>query len=257
MTSETPKPESEIVTPPAPEPPAPEPPAPEPPAPEPQPPEEAAAEKGPPEKGEKEEEWIEEYEKETGQTKPKKKRHWGGVIIVVAIIVIMLVWSLMSPRVMSIAGDTYVKSNQWASLGNYTGTRDIYWLGHGIHVVNTTWGISISGNSTMVAGQPSDIKVLVTKVDESSGNFWFRGTAITLKNVSLYQTNGDFVAAMASRTDNGFGPIGTIHAVFDSPGTYTCQVFVRFTVYVDMRLGFIPMEEVEITADLSVDIVVA
>jgi hypothetical protein len=157
---------------------------------------------------------------------------------------------------MSIAGDTYVKSSQWASLGNYTGTRDIYWLGHGIHVVNTTWGISINGTSTMNVGEPSDIRVLVTKVDESSGNFWFRGTAITLKNVSLYDSDGAFHGAMASRTDNGFGPIGTIHAVFDSAGDYSCHVFVRFTVYVDMRLGFIPMEEVEITADLSTDIVV-
>jgi hypothetical protein len=44
---------------------------------------------------------------------------------------------------------------------------------------------------------------------------------------------------------------------FPDPGSQDLQVFISFTVYTIMRIGYLPLETVEITADFDVAINVA
>lgn len=60
--------------------------------------------------------------------KPKKTRHWAGIITVIAIIVILVLWTLLSPKILPQEGMTYVLSPKYANLGNFTGSRNI-WAG--------------------------------------------------------------------------------------------------------------------------------
>ena len=239
-----------------------EPAAPEPAAPEPAPPEVAPVEEAPapppPEEVKEPEDWAEEFEKETEQEKKekksKKKRHWGSLIVVIIIVLFLVIWTLLSPKVLPEAGPTYIYSDTYANLGHFTGERDIWWLGSAIHVGNTTWGLSIGGDDNGTVNAPPTISVMVSKVDEGAGNWWFRGTAIKLSNVSLFLEDGTYVASMDTRTEGTFGPVGEIHPDFGAVGNYTCYVYVRFTVYEDMRIGYIPLETVDMTADLEIPI---
>lgn len=259
MSSEKPTPETTPQEPPAPEPPAdvPSPPEPEPAAAPEAPADEGAQVTEPPpfEAEEKEEEWIEEYERETEQKRPQKQRSYGGVILATIIVVFIIVWTLMSPPILSQVGTAYVNSDQYANLGGGIGSRDIYWLGTAIHVGNTTWGVSIGGEQNVSAGQAAEFTVLVTKVSERTGNWWFRGTSIVLKSADLYITGGDLVGSMVNKTKLSFGQLGTLSATFDDPGTYDCTVLLRFEVYEMMRIGFIPLENVDFEVELDVPII--
>lgn len=201
-----------------------------------------------------EEEWIEEYEEEQySVAKPKKKkRPWASIVAVSFIIVFMVVWTVLAPPVLAQAGTTYVASNtSYANLGNYTGERDIFWLGGSIHVGRTVWGVSVSGPTDVTAGEATSFYVLITKVEEESSGFWFRGTSVDLDVSALYDDDGNELGQMVNKTKLEFGPLARISATFDSPGEYECHVHVVFRVYESMRIGFLPLEDVDISAEFS------
>ena len=228
MSSENSEVEPIDVPPPPPEE-LPPPPPPEPEAPEPEP----AA-------GKRKDAWEEDYEehiKPEKPMKPRKRRHYGGIVIVVTIIVILVLWTFLSPKVMPQAGETYMSSQRYANLGSYIGYRDI-WAG------NMTWGFSISGPNTTHVGTVITISVLVTKVYEKPGNFFFRGSWISLKNVSIYSDNDTWLASMSNYTVGDFGPTASIPVSFDTTGEHDLYVRAKFLAYMDMRIGFMPLESV-------------
>ncbi len=175
---------------------------------------------------------------ETPKVKPKKKRHLVGIITLIVVIVFLLLWTLLSPKVMPTQGTTYVDSHKYASLGNYTGTRDI-WSG------NVAWGFSVSlSNNTTSAGTPIEFQVLVTKISERPGNFFFRGLAITIENCSLWDGNGTFIAKMTSSKDLGFGKMAIMTASLPRGSYSDLYVSMKFTEYEVMRIGYVPLENV-------------
>lgn len=235
MSSVTPDDSSKDVKPEAPEE------LPPPPPPEPEPEKTVATSVKPPE-----EVWMEDYDELIGpEEKPKprkrKNRHWGAIIVTVAVIVFFLAWTFLSPKVMTQVGQTYVNSATYASWGNFTGYRDI-WAG------NMTWGLSISGRSLTANSSSLEVHVLLTKVYEKPGNWFFRGTSVTLNNVSIFEVDGTYVASMSNWTDVGYGLMATVPVTFATNGTYDLYVHAKFTVYEVMRIGFIPLEAVEIEA---------
>jgi hypothetical protein len=199
--------------------------------------------------GEPEEDvWKEDYEELIEPEKrPKPRGHrktpWGAILTTLAIVVALVVWTLLSPGVMPQQGDIYTRgSSIHASWGNYTGYRDI-WVG------NTTWGVSVSGHATSAGNQSVEITVLVTKVNERPSNWFFRGTAISLRNVSVYagaEDNATFLASMTNVTEHDYGISVTLPATFGDPGIYEIFIKVRFMVYEVMRIGFIPLESVNV-----------
>jgi len=186
--------------------------------------------------GEEYEELIEPEE----PAKPRKKRkHVGAIIFVVIIIIILLTWTLLSPKIMPVQGTTYVDSATYANLASFNGTRDT-WAG------TTTWGISVSGPTSAAVNQTISIMVLITKISEDPGNFWFRGTAITVTNVTVLDSEGTILATMGNRSDLGFGKAGTVRLSFPHAGDHTLKVTAQFLVYVDMRIGYLPVEKINI-----------
>ncbi len=191
-----------------------------------------------------EDEYPKEYEEfvEAPEEPPRprrKKRPWGSIIIVVAIVVVLLAWTLLSPKVMPEVGDTYTDSQSYASWGNYTGHRDI-WAG------NMTWGVSVSGYAVAAGNREIVVDVLVTKIQEGPGNWFFRGTDIALRNVSVFDEDGTFLGTMSNHTDLGFGVLAKVPVSFDTNGTYDLYVTVKFLVYEVMRIGFFPLEMVNV-----------
>jgi len=191
--------------------------------------------------------WKEDYEDLIEPEKrPKPRGHkptpWGAILTTLAIVVALVAWTILSPGVMPQQGDTYTKSPTHASWGNYTGYRDI-WVG------NTTWGVSVSGHATSAGSQSVEITVLVTKVRERPSNWFFRGTAISLRNVSVYmgsEDNATFLASMTNLTEHDYGVSATIPVSFGGPGAYELFIKARFMVYEVMRIGFIPLESVNV-----------
>ncbi len=191
--------------------------------------------------------WKEDYEELIEPEEPQPFRRdkplpWVGILMTVAVVILLVAWTVMSPGILPQQGDTYTKSTIHASWGNYTGYRDI-WAG------NMTWGVSVSGHSTSAGNQSVDITVLVTKVYERTGNWFFRGTAISLRNVSVYTgslDNATFLASMANTTKHDYGTSAKIPVTFAGPGVYELLIKVRFTVYEVMRIGFIPLETVNV-----------
>jgi|GEM_PF-1762752 len=184
-----------------------------------------------------EEEKAQAAEEDLPKKKPKKK-HWVGIITVIVIIIVLLLWTLLSPKVLSPQGMTYVDSPKYASLGNFTGTRNI-WTG------DVIWGVSVSGTSNTTAGKPIELKVLITKVSERPGNFFFRGLGISVTNCTLWDSNGTYIAKMSSVEELGFGKMATINTTLPA-GMHDLYVSMRFTEYEVMRLGFIPLEGVQV-----------
>lgn len=204
------------------------------------------------------EEWIEEYESEKKGDKPRKKKpHVLRWAVLAAVIVILVVWTVISPQVLPAAGSDYLAPSPYANLGSYAGDLDIWWLFNAVHVANTTWGVSVSGEQNVSAGQPATFQVLVTKVHEEMKNPWFVGTSLNIKAVTLMIEGGPQVGTMVSESEEQFGPLAEVEATFDSPGTYSCSVYVEVTVYGKMLVGYLPVKVLRITADLDVDIVAA
>ena len=193
--------------------------------------------------------WKEDYEGLIEPEKPPAPRGhrtmpWVSILITLAIVIVLVAWTVLSPGVMPQQGDTYTGSPTHASWGSYTGYRDI-WAG------NMTWGASVSGRATSAGNLSVEITVLVTKVYERPGNWFFRGMAISLKNVSAYigtLDNATFLASMNSTTEHDYGVSATIPVSFTGPGVYDVFVKVRFMVYEVMRIGFIPLESVNMRA---------
>ena len=215
----------------------------------PEPPEPSPAPAGEPEAPPPEEEpnegvWKEDYEEiiepdksEEVEKVPKKKSHWLGIIAVVVIIAFLVIWTVLSPKVMGPVGRTYVDSNTYADLGNFTGVRSI-WSG------TTTWGVSVSGSSEIEAGAVAEYRVLITKVNESTGNFFFTGTSIVITNVSLYKSDGTYLANMVSKSSLGYGKEALVKYTYPAAGTYDLYITAKFTVYEVMRIGYFPLESV-------------
>jgi hypothetical protein len=177
-----------------------------------------------------------EAELDTSPKEKPKKKHWVGIITVIVIIVLLLLWTFLSPKVMSPQGSTYVDSPKYASLGNFTGARNI-WTG------DVSWGVSVSRPDNVTAGNPVEVKVLVTKISESPSNFFFRGIGISITNCTLWDLNGTYIAKFSSVQDLGFGKMAIINATLPV-GNNSLYVSVKFTEYEVMRLGFIPLENV-------------
>jgi hypothetical protein len=191
--------------------------------------------------------WAENYEEhidgeEPPPAKPKKRRRYGGTIVLVVIIIALILWTVLSPKVLPQSGDTYLRSDSYASLGGFAGDVDT-WAG------NATWALSVGGPNSTVVGSKVDLSVLVTKVSEKTSNFWSRGTGIALRNVSLYTEDGAFLAEMKNRSDIGFGPLATVPVSFSHSGDYELYVYVKFIVYADMRIGFLPMKAVAMESE--------
>ena len=189
---------------------------------------------------------MEDYDELIGpeeEPKPRKrkKRHWGAIIATVAVVIFILVWTLLSPEVMTRTGPTYVNSATYASWGNFTGSVDT-WAG------DVTWGLSIGGRQLTDDNRSLEMKVLLTKISENTSNWFFRGVSVTLENMSVFQEDGTFVASMSNRTDVGFGIMATVPVTFTTSGNYTLFVYAKFTMYESMRIGFLPLKAVEIQA---------
>lgn len=202
------------------------------------------------------EEWIEEYEPEKREKAPRKSRRglfWGIVFVVV--LATLVLWTLLSPEVLPVSGGTYIGSDTYANLGSYAGALDIWWLFNVVHVADTTWGVSVSGEQNVSSGQPVTFHVLVTKVSESVKNPWFVGTSIELKEVAIYTEDGVLLGSMVSERSEPFGPMAEVEATFDDPGEYDCEVYVEVTVYGEMIVGYLPVKVLRMTADFDVTIV--
>jgi hypothetical protein len=184
-----------------------------------------------------EEERVQAAPETSPKEKPKKK-HWAGIITVIVIIVLLLLWTLLSPKVLPPQGTTYVDSPKYASLGNFTGARDI-WTG------DVNWGVSVDGPDNVTAGTQIQVKVLITKVSESPSNFFFRGIGISITNCTLWDLNGTYIAKFSSLQDLGFGKMAIINTTLPV-GNHDLYVSVKFTEYEVMRLGFIPLESVQV-----------
>ncbi len=197
---------------------------------------------------------MEEYEAEK---KPRRKiPHLLGISIAVAIVLMLVIWTLLSPQVLPVSGETYLRSSTYASLGNYSGDLDIKWLLNAVHVADTTWGVSIAGDPQAASGAVVTFNVLITKVSEEMKNPWFVGTSIKLKDAALFTEDGTEVGTMVSRSSERFGTIAEIEATFDSPGNYTCYVYTEITIYGKMLVGYVPVKVLRMTAYLDADMIV-
>jgi hypothetical protein len=213
---------------------------------EPEPPPPEAEEPGP-EEPMLEEVMFEEYEEELAPEEPvrkkRRRRGYGKFVALAIILIILLAWTVLSPDVMPQVGTIYTDSEFYASLGSFVGSRDI-WAG------NMTWGVAIRGPDHAEVGEEIDIYVLVTKVYEDPGNPFFKGTWFTLENVSIFLDDGTeqgaYLASMANYSSLDYGMDARVPLVFDSPGVYDLLVYAKITVYMNMWIGFLPLESVNI-----------
>jgi len=221
------------------------------------PPASAETEEAEPSDQSAQEAWIEDYDEhingeEPPPPRPRKKRHVGSIIVLVAIIIFLIVWTLFTPNVMPETGPAYETWEPNLYLGEFVGYRDI-WAG------NMTWGLAIRGPDATSVDTAINISVLVTKVDEKPGNWFFQGTSVSLKNVSIYIDDLDstYLGSMSDWRETDLGLLATVSISFDRPGEYDLYVYVKFMVFTDMRVGFLPLEAVQVPrAYLDVPIVV-
>jgi hypothetical protein len=236
--------------------------APEPPPPEPPPPEFLPGEGAPAEfDGDPQEMWIEEYEREGRHGKPKKERrkprHIGRWIALAVVIVILVVWTLISPPVMSEVGSMYLNPDTHANLGSMTAEQDVQILASLLSVGTTTWGVSIHGDGNATTDEAAVFEVMVTKVSEEPRSFWFMGTEISLRNVSFYLEDDTLIGWMTEKDELRNMSLGYVHATFTETGIHDCYVVLRFSVYEVMRIGFLPADKVNMTVWLSDSIIVS
>ncbi|HIH01101.1 TPA: hypothetical protein HA259_03335 [Thermoplasmata archaeon] len=212
--------------------------------------------------GDPQEMWIEEYEREgRPPRKPKeeraKPRHIGRWIVLAAVIVILVVWTLISPPVMSVVGNQYVDSPEYSNLGSEVAEQNVQIIASVMSVGTTTWGVSIAGEPNATVGIDAVFEVMVTKVSEESGGFWFMGTEISLRNVSMYLEDDTLIGWMTEKDELGNMSLGYVHATFPENGVQDCYVVLRFSVYEVMRIGFLPADKVTMTIYLSDSIAVS
>ncbi len=201
--------------------------------------------------------WEEAYEELVVPEEPPKPRrrrskHRGGLISIAIVLVILMLWTLLSPHVMSAVGNTYVRSEHYASWGNYTGTIDL-WTG------STTWGVSIRSISASEGNSSVNLGVLITKVSETTTNWFVRGTGITVRNVSAFDESGRLLGEMTNYTDLGYGILAYLPISFDEDGVYLICVKVKFLVSGVMRIGFLPLKSVQVEkvwVDFRINVVV-
>ena len=193
--------------------------------------------------------WAEPYDEHIDAEEPppvkprKRKRRYGGTIVLVGIIIFLIVWTLLSPKVLPQSGDTYVNSTRYANLGGFADSVDS-WAG------DFTWGLSVSGSNTTTVGAQLNISILVSKVHEDPSNFWIRGAGIQLRNASVFNADGSILGEMSDKTDFGFGPLMTVPIAFPAPGDYELYAYVKFIMFADMRIGFLPLTAVEMQSAL-------
>ena len=231
--------------------------------PPPPPPEPQAYEEAPPQdySVDPQEMWIEEYEREGRRPKPRKEREeprrilrW---VILAAVIVILVVWTLISPTIMPSTGMTYVDSEAASNLGSDAFDQDIRVIASLLSVGSATWGISVSGDSNATVEEETVFQAMVSKVSEDRGGFWFMGTDISLRNVSLYLEDDTLVGWMTAKEELSNRSVGVVRATFADPGVFDCYMVLRFSVYEVMRIGFLPADKVSMTIWLSDSIVVS
>ncbi len=191
--------------------------------------------------------WSEDYDEhidaeEPPPPRPRKKRHYGGLVVLICIVIILIIWTVLSPKVLPRSGDTYLRSDSYANLSGFSGNVKT-WSG------NATWALSVGGDENMSVGADEHLSVLVTKVSEKPANGWFIGAGLSLGNVSLYSVDGTFIAKMSNKTNIGVGPLATIPVSFAAAGDYSLYVYVKFTVYAGMRIGYLPMKVVEMESE--------
>ncbi len=205
--------------------------------------------------------WIEEYEREGRRVKPKKEpekpRRILRWIVLAAVVVVLVVWTLISPSVMPATGSTYTSSEQTANLGTDSFTQDIRVVASIVSAGPTTWAVCVSGDPNATADEDAVFQVMVVKMSEDSGGFWFMGTDISLRNVSLYLDDDTLVGWMTEKEEKSDRSIGEVHATFPDTGVYDCYVTVKFSVYEVMRIGFLPADKMSVTFDLSDTIIVS
>lgn len=214
-------------------------------APEPQSVEEPVTE--PAEEALPEEEYEELIEPEKPRKPRKKTRHLGAIITVIVILIILVLWTVLSPRLLPVEGTIYVNSDAYANLGSFNETLKSW-------VATTNWGISVStpdaivsqDNATVPANQTIMVLVLISKVSERPSNFWFRGTAVTITNMTLIDSkSGVIVSTMANKSHLGYGEIATLKFSLE-PGRHSLSLTGQFLVYVGMRIGFLPVEKINL-----------
>jgi len=188
----------------------------------------------------------EQYEELIEPEKPRKIRkprgrpkHLGAIITVVVILIILIVWTLVSPKILPSVGVTYVESPVYANLANFSAEHQSW-------AALTEWGISVSGPDNVSANETFTLQVLVTKISEEPRNFWFRGTAITLTSMTVIDENGTVLSSMSNKSDHQYGKLATISLSIKDPGSYVLKVTGQFLVYVDMRIGFLPVEKINL-----------
>lgn len=185
----------------------------------------------------------EEYEELIVPEKPikprKKRKHVGAYITVAVILIILVAWTLASPKLLAAQGRTYVDSGYYANLGDFAGY-------HKNWAANTTWGISVRGEDNVTVNETFTISILITKVSEKPNNFWFRGTAIAITNMSVLDEDNRTIALLNNKSDPGYGKEGTLVLSLSTLGDHTLKVKAQFLVYVDMRIGFLPVEKIDL-----------
>ena len=211
--------------------------------------------------GDPQEMWIEEYEREGRRPKPKKERERprriGRWIVLAAVVVILVVWTLISPSIMSTAGTTYVSNDAYVNLGSETFEQDTKVIASLFTVGGVTWGISISGEPNAVAENAAVFTVIVSKVSEDAGGFWFMGTDISLRNISMYLEDDSLIGWMVEKQELDNRSVGTVLATFDETGVFDCYIVLRFSVYEVMRIGFLPADKVIATVWLADSVAVS
>ncbi len=195
-----------------------------------------------------EEEYEELIEPEKPKKPRKKSRHLGAIITVIVILVVLLLWTVLSPRILPSQGMTYVESTTYANLASFNDTLKSW-------AATTTWGVSAgtpsaTSSSALTAVVPANetilILVLISKVSEKPSNFWFRGTAVSITNMTLVNSDtGGIVATMTNKSHLGYGELATFKFSL-APGHHNLSLAGEFLVYVDMRIGFLPVEKVSL-----------
>ena len=202
-----------------------------------------------------EEEYEELIEPEKTKKPRKKRNHLGAIITAIAVLIVLVLWTVLSPRIMPAEGTTYIDSETYANLGSFNDTLKSW-------AATTTWGISagtpsgtISENSaTVPANETITLLVLVSKVSERPGNFWFRGTAVSITNMTLLDAStGVIVTTMTNKSHLGYGEVATLKFSL-GPGHYNLKLTGQFLVYVDMRIGFLPVEKVSFGGEEPFDL---